>query len=154
VTLRVFIPLGLLLWTVSAGAGTIYLRDGRTIDDVETWWDADGQLYYERYGGAIGIPRGDVIRITGTSKPRQPSVAPAPPARPGPPDAPAGCEAIAAELADVERELSDIRNEIEVQVVEVARVRGGLVKAMGESTLATMRSTESLLDRRRLDVKE
>jgi hypothetical protein len=141
-------------------AGQIYLRDGRIID-VETWWQEGATLYYERYGGAIGVLRDDVARIEGTSAPRRLPTSPAAPATsepapvPAPVDSRAPCEGkLATELDDVERELVALRKKIDQQRSEVARFSGGLVKALNESTLATMRGTESLLERRRVSLKE
>jgi hypothetical protein len=60
---------------------------------------------------------------------------------------------IQAQLPEVERELRDIASQIESQQREVARYSGGLVHAMGLSTLATMKQTEAMLNQRRLAIR-
>src|SRR5215475_6143272 len=57
----------------AAVAGTIWFRDGRIIE-AETWWEDEGTFYYEQFGGEIGIPKEEVTRIEGTSKPRHPGI--------------------------------------------------------------------------------
>lgn len=58
-----------------------------------------------------------------------------------------------AQLPEVERELRDIASQIESQQQEVSRYSGGLVHAMGLSTLATMKQTEAMLNQRRLAIR-
>jgi hypothetical protein len=54
----------------------------------------------------------------------------------------------------VERELTSLRDKIEKQRIEASRFSGGLVRSMGEVTLATLLSMEALLEKRRLELKE
>jgi hypothetical protein len=97
------LPITLLLVALgvtSADGGTIWLRDGRAIE-ADTWWEDGGTLYYEQFGGEIGIPTQDIDRIEGKSKPRQfgsgtllgkqlaPKSPPSPPPVAAPPPAPA-----------------------------------------------------------------
>jgi hypothetical protein len=60
---------------------------------------------------------------------------------------------IQGQLPEVEHELRDVASQIESQQQEVARYSGGLVHAMGLSTLATMKQTEAMLNQRRLAIR-
>jgi hypothetical protein len=57
------------------------------------------------------------------------------------------------QLPDVEHELRDLATQIQSQEQEVSRYSGGLVQAMGLSTLATMKQTEAMLNQRRLSIR-
>lgn len=57
------------------------------------------------------------------------------------------------QLPDIERELRDLATQIRSQEQEVARYSGGLVHAIGLSTLATMKQTEAMLNQRRLAIR-
>jgi hypothetical protein len=63
---------------------------------------------------------------------------------------PAGAK---AQLPAVEEELRDLATQIQSQEQEVSRYSGGLVHAMGLSTLATMKQTEAMLNQRRLAIR-
>ena len=60
---------------------------------------------------------------------------------------------VKAQLPAVEEELRDLATQIRSQEQEVSRYSGGLVRAMGLSTLATMRHTEAMLNQRRLAIR-
>jgi len=53
------------------------------------------------------------------------------------------------QLPQIQSELERSDRQIEAQEAEVAKWNGGLVKALSESTLATMRNTRAMLDQRR-----
>ncbi|HEV8432888.1 MAG TPA: hypothetical protein VGR95_05700 [Thermoanaerobaculia bacterium] len=57
------------------------------------------------------------------------------------------------ELPGIDRELRDNEAKIRRQELEVSQYSGGLVQALGLSTLATMKQTHAMLDQRRLAIE-
>jgi hypothetical protein len=58
-----------------------------------------------------------------------------------------------SDLTGIESELAGLKAKIAAQETEVARYSGGLVYAMGLSTLATLHQTEAMLEQKRLAIQ-
>jgi hypothetical protein len=59
----------------SAAADRIYLKSGADFE-VDRWWQEGDTVYYERFGGVIAIPKGDVERIEAKAKADVPTPGP------------------------------------------------------------------------------
>ncbi len=57
------------------------------------------------------------------------------------------------QIAAIQQELQALQSKIRAQQADTDQYSGGLVRAMGLSTIATMRQTEAMLDQRRLALK-
>ena len=83
----------LALAPTTVEADRIHLKSGQDFE-VDRWWEQGGALYYERLGGIVAVPRGDVERIerspapgsASPSTPAPPAAAPLSPAAPRPCD--------------------------------------------------------------------
>jgi hypothetical protein len=62
------VALALIVAPLSAGADTIVLTNGRTIE-VDRAWVQGSQLLYERNGGTFGVPRSLVSRVDQRAQP-------------------------------------------------------------------------------------
>jgi hypothetical protein len=69
---RLLVALLALAWPADGEADRIYLKSGGEVETVR-WYYAGDMLYYQQYGGTVGVPRGDVHRIE--TKPSRPPTA-------------------------------------------------------------------------------
>jgi hypothetical protein len=60
----------ILLWLapIDAGADRVHLKSGQDFE-VEQWWEQGDRFFYQRLGGIVAIPRGDVERVERTEMP-------------------------------------------------------------------------------------
>lgn len=134
---------------VAEGAGKLYLRSGQVIE-VDVWEEQGDLIYYQRFGGRVGVPKTEILRIEGTPTPRDPWRITVP-AEPPPPPPMAACAQLRDKVTTLEAEIARLDRQIEHQEREVDRTRGGLVRALNMTTLATLRQTRAQTDQRRLD---
>ena len=61
-------------WTATAEAGwIIYFRNGRSVK-VSAYTDMGDAVTYQLYGGTVGRPKSDILRIEGTGADAKPNV--------------------------------------------------------------------------------